>query len=138
MLVLAFFLTEWVWSSTTTASWLLLPRPMGHIPTVEERLVSESTAQGLPPHIALNVAWEESRFQEHVVSRTHDYGVMQLNRRYFPAAPRMTTDQNIEAGVALLAKYWKQSHDEKLTGRAYRYGPKVLKKAVLGTRWPIL
>jgi len=101
--------------------------PIVHSLTIEERLIKESTEQGLPPHIALHVAWEESRFREHLVSRTHDYGVMQLNRLYFPTAPSMTTDQNIKAGVALLARYWNKSHSERLTTRAYRHGPKALK-----------
>jgi soluble lytic murein transglycosylase-like protein len=116
-----------VGGSTTTTSLQLLPEPIAHRPSIEERLVRESTAQGLPPHIALNLAWEESRFQEHIVSRTRDYGVMQLNLRYFPTAPQMTTDQNIAAGVALLTKYWRQSHDERLAKTAYRHGPKVLR-----------
>jgi soluble lytic murein transglycosylase-like protein len=126
LLLLCFLVAEWVWSDVAVPRTHLTPVPLLHVLSVEEQLIKEATAQGLPPHIALNVAWEESRFQEHIVSKTHDYGVMQLNRHYYPAAPGMTTEENIRAGVSLLAKYWKQSHSEKLTTRAYRYGPKAL------------
>jgi soluble lytic murein transglycosylase-like protein len=117
---------EWGWSDAAVTRSHLAPAPIIHVLSVEEQLVKEATAQGLPPHIALNVAWEESRFQEHIVSKTHDYGVMQLNRYYYPAAPGMTTEENIRAGVSLLAKYWKQTHSEKLTAMAYRRGPGAL------------
>ena len=129
LLLFSSLLGEWVWSDTAVKTSSLSPVAMFHVLSVEERLIKEATAQGLPPHIALNVAWEESRFQEHVVSKTHDYGVMQLNQRYFPTAPGMTTEENIRAGVALLAKYWKQSHSERLTALAYRYGPRALRNA---------
>lgn len=102
------------------------PKPIAHNPSIDERLVEEANEQGLPAQIALNVAWEESRFREQIVSRTHDYGVMQLNVGFFPSAPQMTTEQNIKAGVGLLAKYWERSHDEALTTRAYRHGPSAL------------
>lgn len=122
-----FLIGEWVWSKTAVTSQPAAPWPIAHALSVEELLVREATDQGLPPHIALNVAWQESRFQEHKVSLTHDYGVMQLNKLFYPTAPQMTTEENVRAGVALLAKYWKQSHDERRTGQAYRYGPQALK-----------
>ena len=127
LLALSLVLAEWLWARSVTTPPPPSPKPLAHIPTVEERLVHESTKQGLPAHIAVNVAWVESRFQEQIVSRTHDYGVMQLNVHYFPSAPQMTTEQNIRAGVELLEKYWEQSHDEALTARAYRQGPAVLR-----------
>ena len=129
VLLFSFPVADWVWSDAAVTRSRLAPVAMIHVLSVEEQLVKEATAQGLPPHIALNVAWEESRFQEHIVSKTHDYGVMQLNQHYYPTAPGMTTEENIRAGVSLLAKYWKLSHSETLTARAYRYGPRALHNA---------
>src|ERR1700722_11671949 len=116
LLIFSLMVAEWLWGRTMIAP-PRLPHPnaIAHIPTIQERLVKEANEQGVPAQIAVNVAWEESQFKEKLVSRTHDYGVMQLNVRFFPSAPQMTTEQNIKAGVALLAKYWKQSHDEAVT-----------------------
>ena len=127
LLAFSLVVAEWLWPRSVLSAPPPYPKPLAHIPTIEERLVNESTRQGLPAHIALNVAWVESRFKEQMVSSTHDYGVMQLNIRYFPSAPHMTTDQNIRAGVELLARYWELSHDEVLTARAYHQGPSALK-----------
>ena len=126
LLLLCPLVAEWGWSDAAGIRLHMDLPHMIHVLSVEEQLVKEATAQGLPPHIALNIAWEESRFQEHIVSKTHDYGVMQLNRYYYPTAPGMTTEENIKAGVSLLAKYWKQSHSERLTAMAYRCGPGAL------------
>jgi Transglycosylase SLT domain len=103
------------------------PLPSEFIPsippqTVPEMLIRESELQGLPPMIALKVAWRESRWTD-VVSPSGDSGVMQLNPRYFREAPQMTREQNIHAGVCLLAKYWREYHDERLTWIAYNRGP---------------
>jgi soluble lytic murein transglycosylase-like protein len=127
LLLLSLIVAELLWGrKVVKPAQFPYPQPIAHIPSVEERLVEQATQQGLPAQIALNVAWEESRFKERIVSSTHDYGVMQLNVGFFPSAPQMTTEQNIKAGVGLLAKYWGQSHSEALTTRAYRHGPSVL------------
>jgi Transglycosylase SLT domain len=127
LLLFSFAVAEWLWGKSVAIRPLQIPAALPHVPSIEERIVREATLQGLPSHVAVNLAWSESRFKEKLVSRTHDYGVMQLNRYFFPAAPNMTTDQNIHAGVELLSKYWERSHSEALTVNAYRHGPSVLR-----------
>lgn len=93
------------------------------VESIEDVLIRLSIAEGLPPSIALNRAWLESRFRPGLVSATGDHGVMQLNQRYFPAAPRMTVEENLTAGVHLLARYWHCYRDPRLVHIAYRRGP---------------
>lgn len=94
---------------------------------IEDQIILESMEQGLPPHIALNTAWRESRFiNSGKPSRTNDWGLMQLHFPLYPTAPKMTNAENIRAGVALLEKYWLVCHNEALTWGAYHDGPKAL------------
>ena len=81
---------------------------------VRQVIVEEAARYGVPPALALAVAWQESGWQQSVVSHAGAIGIMQL----MPAtavwvgeamlgAPVNTADarENVRAGVRLLAHY---------------------------------
>lgn len=105
----------------------IAPAPIYHTPSIEEQVVRAAISEGIPAQLAVNTAWRESRFNPKAHSKTDDFGIMQLNRHWFPSAPRMTTAENIRAGVRLIASYWRSSHDEACSYRAYNRGPQALK-----------
>lgn len=109
------------------------PPPMRHELSIEEQIVEAALAEGIPPQLAINTAWRESRFRN-VVSRTHDFGPLQLNDKSFPGAARMTMAQNIRAGVAYLAVGWRRYHSERLAWIAYNQGPGRAERVARGER----
>lgn len=99
---------------------------------VRRAIVQQANAMGVPPAFALAVAWQESGWQQRVVSHAGAIGVMQLmpdTARWVGASMLRTsvdphdTRQNIRAGVRLLAHYL-QRYDGNwdLTLAAYYQG----------------
>jgi LysM repeat protein len=97
---------------------------------IRDRIVAEAHAAGVPAAFALAVAWQESGWQQNVVSSAGAVGVMQL----LPAtcdwiagsilhAPVVLGDtrQNIRAGVALLAHYLARYHGSRSLALAAYY-----------------
>lgn len=64
------------------------PRVRGIEPTIAGVIIQESMLAGISAHLPLAVAFKESRLT-HVVSRTNDYGALQVN---LPTAIRMGID----------------------------------------------
>ncbi|HEX7225629.1 MAG TPA: LysM peptidoglycan-binding domain-containing protein, partial [Candidatus Limnocylindria bacterium] len=99
---------------------------------VRRAIVQQANAMGVPPAFALAVAWQESGWQQRVVSHAGAIGVMQLmpdTARWVGESMLRTsvdprdTRQNIRAGVRLLAHYL-QRYDGNwdLTLAAYYQG----------------
>lgn len=107
--------------------------PLGPVivqPSTIEKIVTASMDVGLPPHIALDRFWHESRWR-HIVdgkvlrNNVHDCGIAQLQERFNPGACSMTEDQSIHEGVRQLSSYWNRFHSERLTRIAYVSGLSV-------------
>ncbi|HET6381585.1 MAG TPA: LysM peptidoglycan-binding domain-containing protein [candidate division Zixibacteria bacterium] len=98
---------------------------------VRDLIVAEANRQGVPPAFALAVAWQESGWQQGVVSSAGAIGVMQL----LPATGEwvggvMLGEQvnlhdaasNVRAGVRLLRHYLDRYGDRSLALAAYYQG----------------
>lgn len=98
------------------------------VPTVGEMIVTEASRQGVPPHMALAVAWRESKFQtgaRHVnIGGSVDSGLFQLNSRWHPDAAAMSVEENIAAGVGVIA--------EKVRRCGTDYGPTIRRAYTTG------
>lgn len=68
---------------------------------LQAALLSICEDTGIDPLLALGLIDTESGFQVDIVSATGDYGLCQLNYRYFD--PAMTPEENMAAGISLLA-----------------------------------
>lgn len=79
---------------------------------------------GIPRELLRRRAWAESKFQAHAVSRDRRcYGLLQLNRAFYPHAETMSVAQNIDAGAKFLAEKLRQcGGDWVCAERAYRSG----------------
>jgi LysM repeat protein len=103
---------------------------------VRRIIVEEATRQGVPPAFALAVAWQESGWQQAVVSHAGAIGVMQLmpdTARWIgdvmlgqPVDAR-DTRANISAGVRLLRHYLdRYDGDRALVLAAYYQGQRAV------------
>jgi LysM repeat protein len=98
---------------------------------IRRLIVAEAKAQGVPPALALAVAWQESGWRQDVVSSAGAIGIMQL----IPASgdwvggsllgePVNLYDaaSNVRAGVRLLRHYLDRYGDQSLALAAYYQG----------------
>jgi len=98
---------------------------------VRQLIVAEATAQGVPPALALAIAWQESGWQQGVVSYAGAIGIMQL----IPASGEWVAQSmlgepvnlydpasNVRAGVRLLRHYLDRYGDRTLALAAYYQG----------------
>ena len=124
--------------STTTDP---LPVPGWMAPVVAERdavrqmIVAHARDLGVPPAFALAVAWQESGWQESVVSSQGAVGVMQLlpetadwvaGSFLHEPVDVYTPESNIRAGVRLLAHYLERyGGDRSLALAAYFQGQRA-------------
>ncbi len=108
--------------------------PLGVVvaqPSTIEKIVTASMDAGLPPQIALDRFWHESKWVhavDGVILRGdhgQDCGIAQLRERWTPGACSMTEDESIHEGVRQLATYWRRFHSERLTRIAYVSGLSV-------------
>jgi soluble lytic murein transglycosylase-like protein len=96
-------------------------------PTVDGMIVRASLAHGVDPELVMRLAWRESNLRPDVVGHnsdgSHDYGALQVNDRAVPSAPRMTPEENIEAGVAILEMWLRKCHgDARCAVKSYGTG----------------
>lgn len=68
---------------------------------IQNAILAACEETGVDPLLALGLIDTESGFQVDIVSPTGDYGLCQLNYRYFD--PTMTPEENVTAGIGLLA-----------------------------------
>lgn len=68
-------------------------------------VATECEAVGVPGVVGVAVAWRESRLKLGLVSRTHDCGVMQVNRRWSKVSTRelLTLRGGAREGCRILA-----------------------------------
>lgn len=108
------------------ASTLTLP-----VSDVQTMILDAASTYGVPPELALGVAAHESGFDPNAThlnaNGTTDWGVMQLNDSTVASlgvSNPLDAQQNIDAGVSLLAKYLQQYNgDEQKALWAYASGP---------------
>jgi soluble lytic murein transglycosylase-like protein len=99
--------------------------------TVQQMVVTAAQQYGVPPALALGIASHESGFNPNATNvnsnGTTDWGVMQLNDvtvKTLGVSNPLDPQQNIDAGVGLLAKYLQQyGGDEQKALWAYASGP---------------
>lgn len=98
----------------------------------------------LPFALALAVAEQESRFNPDAVSKTDDYGLMQINKVNFKwlrekGIEPLDYKGNIEAGVLILSEAVKKHGDYGLALMAYNCGDagakKLWKKGIYSTEY---
>lgn len=86
---------------------------------------------GIPEHYELVLAmmWQESNYTADLISRTDDYGIMQINKCNHEWLSNLlgTTDfldvhQNIDAGIYIIAKLLRKYGDENKALMAYNMG----------------
>lgn len=97
---------------------------------IQQMVTSAANAAGIPPSVALGVASHESGFNPNATNLntngTTDYGVMQLNSatvQTLNVSNPLDPQQNINAGVGLLAKYYQQYGNWSDALQAYASGP---------------
>lgn len=82
----------------------------------------------VPYALVLAIMERESNFNPDAVSRTNDYGLMQINKINFETLRSqgidpLTYEGNIEAGCKILGEYIKRYGDIELALMAYNCGP---------------
>ena len=89
---------------------------------------------GIEEHYELVLAmmWQESHFTPDLISKTNDYGIMQINKRNHEWLSDLlgTTDfldvhQNIDAGTYIIAKLLRKYDDENKALMAYNMGERA-------------
>lgn len=103
------------------------PRSFSHQQTIEEFVIVNAVARGLPPDLALSTIEQESAWVN-LHSPTDDHGLMQLHRAYFPDVLCWSQAMNVDAGELLLAKYWQLTHDRRAAYAAFHFGPQALRR----------
>src|SRR5271155_4697685 len=88
---------------------------------IQNQIIQEANAQGVPSSIALAVAQQESSFNPNAVGSAGELGVFQLMPQYFPGASDLNT--NISSGVGFLAQLYQQFGDWATALAAYNWGP---------------
>lgn len=102
------------------------------VPTVEDLLERYSSQYGVDPNLVKALAWQESGWKQHVVSRTGAMGVMQVQPetgvfagRFLLSSPvdLSDVDHNVRAGVRFLAYLLdKTNGDERSAIAGYFQG----------------
>ena len=98
---------------------------------IASMVIAAANQYGVPPQMALAIASHESGFNPNATNLnkngTTDWGVMQLNDttvQTLGVSDPLDPQQNIDAGVGLLAKYLQQyGGNEDLALQAYASGP---------------
>lgn len=87
---------------------------------LQSALLAICEENGVDPLLALGLIETESGFQTDIVSPWGDYGLMQLNYRYFDSD--MTPEENMAAGIGLLASNLKRYGTVEAALTAYNRG----------------
>ncbi len=92
---------------------------------VQQAIVDEANAQGVPPALALAVADQESGFNQSVIGAAGDTGIFQIIPATAAALGIDATDagQNIQGGVTYLAQQLAAFGNERTALWAYNAGP---------------
>ena len=102
---------------------------------LQEFLISESVDKGLPPELVAAVIVAESHCDINTVSKTGDYGLMQINignhewlNKTLGIDDFMDPQQNMTAGIYILSQMYKKYADIDMSLMAYNYGEGRAKK----------
>jgi soluble lytic murein transglycosylase-like protein len=98
---------------------------------LQNQIIQEANAQGVPSSIALGVAQQESGFNPNAVGAAGELGTFQLMPQYFPGAA--DPNANVSLGVGYLAQLYKQFGDWSTALAAYNWGPGNVSS---GKPWP--
>jgi len=100
---------------------------------LQETMQAYCEEYGVPYALALAIAEVETHFDPDAVSRTGDYGLMQINAinhdwlREQGIDP-LTYDGNIEGGVYIIAQHLQKYGDTEMAVMAYNCGPTGAKR----------
>jgi hypothetical protein len=98
---------------------------------VQNQIIQEANAQGVPSSIALGVAQRESGFNPNARGAAGELGTFQLMPQFFPGAA--DPNQNISLGVGYLKSLYLQFGDWTTALAAYNWGPGNVSS---GKPWP--
>ena len=98
---------------------------------LQNQIIQEANAQGVPSSIALAVAQQESGFNPNARGAAGELGTFQLMPQYFPGAA--DPNQNISLGVGYLKSLYAQFGDWSTALAAYNWGPGNVSS---GKSWP--
>ena len=91
--------------------------------SIQNEIIQQANAQGVPSSIALRVAQEESGFNPNAVGSSGELGVFQLLPSSFPGQPIDDLDSNISIGISYLKQLYNQFGDWATAIAAYNAGP---------------
>lgn len=85
-----------------------------------QRFASETAEyNGLNPYVFDLIISHESQWNPHAISKTHDYGIAQINLHYHPDVSKIEAE-NPQWALVWMATEWKQGREsEWSTYRAY-------------------
>jgi len=96
---------------------------------VQEVLFEQCQIMNVPMTLALAVIWTESTYKEELISPTHDYGLMQINRsnhswltRDLDVSDFLDPCENVTAGVYMLGTYLTKYGTNHKALMAYNLG----------------
>lgn len=108
--------------------------PLSH--SLQNYLYEICADEGLPVSLILAMIETESGFNPEVISRTNDYGLMQLNKinhewlnEQYRAADMLNPYQNVFCGVKIISSFVKRYDDYGKALMAYNMGEYGARKA---------
>lgn len=108
----------------------VLPYDVPLAADVQEFLLAECEAEGVPPDLVVAIIAAESNFEADAISDTHDYGLMQINQgnhawlsEELGITDFLDPKQNIKAGVFVLGGLCERYGSLNDTLMAYNLGP---------------
>ena len=112
----------------------MYPIPLSH--SLQNYLYEICADEGLPVSLILAMIETESSFNPEVISKTNDYGLMQLNKinhewlnEQYRAADMLNPYQNVFCGVKIISSFVKRYGDYGKALMAYNMGDYGAKKA---------
>ncbi len=94
---------------------------------IQQMIVAQAQADGVPPAIALGVAAHESQFTPTAVNPSSQaaglFQLMPITQQTLGVSDPLDPSQNIDAGVGLLATYYQKYGNWNTALQAYAGGP---------------
>lgn len=101
----------------------------------QEFVINQSEYMGVPEDVVFAVMEVESGFKHDVVSRTNDYGLMQINRinhaemeRLFGYDNMLDPHQNVVSGIYILSTLYNKYETDEQVLMAYNMGESKAKE----------
>ncbi len=103
---------------------------------LQKYVIVQSETVGLDPKLVLAVMKVESNFKSNLISKTNDYGLMQINKvnhkwlkKELGITDFLDPKQSIDCGIYMLANLRSKYQTEHTTLMAYNLGEGGMKKA---------